>query len=78
MHKHRCPKCATVWEHGSECAGVDAAHQCPLPGCKGESFTIFFEHELGPAEFSQSCASDRLRFTVPATSPLKIEPAQFA
>lgn len=31
-HKHKCPSCAHVWKHGSECLGDKAAHTCPRCG----------------------------------------------
>ncbi len=30
-HRHQCPACRTTWEHGNDCKGDAAAHQCP--GC---------------------------------------------
>lgn len=31
-HKHKCPKCGKVWEHGSDCRGNEQAHECPKCG----------------------------------------------
>lgn len=36
VHKHRCRKCQTVWEHGAGCQGSSPAHICPTPGCGQE------------------------------------------
>lgn len=32
LHKHKCGKCGTVWEHGSEAAGYGSKHSCPRCG----------------------------------------------
>lgn len=39
MHCHRCPKCGTIWQHPSECAGSNKHHHCPKQGCRGEDWT---------------------------------------
>lgn len=28
-HKHKCPQCGTIWEHGSGCKGDSDKHRCP-------------------------------------------------
>lgn len=39
-HRHQCPICKTVWEHGDNCREApretfEEAHQCPKAGCEG-------------------------------------------
>jgi hypothetical protein len=29
MHKHKCWKCGTVWEHPDTCGAVYGTHYCP-------------------------------------------------
>jgi predicted nucleic acid-binding Zn-ribbon protein len=31
-HKHKCDRCAHVWEHGEHCAGDTKAHTCTQCG----------------------------------------------
>jgi predicted nucleic acid-binding Zn-ribbon protein len=33
LHRHKCPKCGVVWQHGDECLGSNEAHTCPTYGC---------------------------------------------
>jgi hypothetical protein len=28
-HKHKCPECGFIWEHGDHNAGNDETHECP-------------------------------------------------
>lgn len=39
MHKHKCPSCRCVWEHGDECGGNEIAHRCPQ--CGTEQFVKY-------------------------------------
>lgn len=32
MHKHKCPRCGNVWQHGDNNAGDAQAHMCPECG----------------------------------------------
>ena len=32
MHKHKCTKCGTIFEHPNSCAGVCGTHDCPNCG----------------------------------------------
>jgi len=31
-HRHRCPMCGHVWEHGADSYGDERAHRCALCG----------------------------------------------
>ena len=31
-HEHECDKCFTIWSHGDDMAGNEAAHRCPNCG----------------------------------------------
>lgn len=67
MHKHKCPKCGTVWEHEEHCGGSELAHRCPTLGC-GEEVYWHYDGSTPPT-YLQSCRSgpcdgDRLTSTV--------------
>jgi len=54
MHRHECPICGTIWEHGGDCCFSKEAHQCPTQGCEG----VQYWHYLGDNSpvFVQNCA----------------------
>lgn len=31
-HKHQCPACGCIWEHGDDCVDSESAHTCPRCG----------------------------------------------
>ncbi len=60
-HRHKCPVCGTVWEHGEECGAVPGAHTCPKPGCTGSTRIKYMEET--------SCERPLVAATYVATSP---------
>lgn len=64
LHKHKCPGCGHIWEHGSENRGNKEAHQCPT-GCGNESWWHHEEpsdREIAHAKAAKAAADliDRL------------------
>lgn len=52
-HKHQCPKCMRVWEHGDHCGGCNVSHICPTVGCNGVQFRQYGGNTA--PTFMQSC-----------------------
>jgi predicted RNA-binding Zn-ribbon protein involved in translation (DUF1610 family) len=60
QHKHRCPSCGTVWEHGNNCAMEShdvyvQSHTCPQCGKAG---IIQKYHGDAEANMTQVCRPD--------------------
>lgn len=51
MHKHKCSQCGCVWEHKSDCADNEIAHQCPV--CRTEQWVKYTG--VRGAGFLQKC-----------------------
>jgi predicted nucleic acid-binding Zn-ribbon protein len=45
LHKHKCPECGYIWEHGEECGGNEAAHTCSQCGCNVFACWVRYEGE---------------------------------
>lgn len=45
FHRHKCPDCNCVWEHGGAAVWDDAAHLCPK--C-GEEQLLYYRGSIAP------------------------------
>jgi hypothetical protein len=67
MHKHKCPGCGLVWQHGDICKGDwGRAHTCAR--CGSVQHTIYFgEEPAALAHAGEIGALPRTRGTTPAS-----------
>jgi predicted nucleic acid-binding Zn-ribbon protein len=63
MHKHRCPRCAAVWQHGDDCIDMILAHSCPI--CGSGSWWKFWGAEEATHELPSCRAGDDIPALIP-------------